>query len=59
VTVHVDELHSEVTPVGSPPPPSTTDDQRPSPWAAEDQWQATQRRAEWLQRRTAAECFDD
>jgi hypothetical protein len=59
VTVHIDELHSDIvaTPEAGRAVP---DDGKPEvPGAAEARWLETRCRAEWLARRVCAEAFDD
>jgi hypothetical protein len=62
VTVHVDELHSEVVP--TPGASGGQADGRGGrgatpPWALQEQWREARRRAEWLAERVCAEGFDD
>jgi hypothetical protein len=58
VTVHVDELHSDVTP--APPARNGGTDQRVQPpWEAEERWCEQRERLEWLTRRVSAVNFDD
>jgi hypothetical protein len=58
MTVHVDEVHSDVAPVPSAPgdQPGT---HRPPPWEAEERWREDQDRAAWVARRVCAVDFDD
>jgi hypothetical protein len=59
VTVHVDELHTEVTPAGEP---AGTAAREPAPApldAAAEAWRERRRSAAMIARRTAAEGFDD
>ncbi len=58
MSVHVGEVHSEVTPVG-PFLPAEPSARESSPWAAEERWNMTEGRARWIAQRTAAECFSD
>jgi hypothetical protein len=59
VTVHVDEVHTDVVSAGAPaaaPAPGS----RPEPLgAAEERWRDTRSRLEWLASRVRAEGFDD
>ena len=60
MTVHVDELHSEVVvPTGTPAAGSQDGRGATPPWVAQEQWRQARRRAEWLAERTCAEGFDD
>jgi hypothetical protein len=56
VTVHIQELHSDVVPHGGG---GHGDDRPEPPWTAEERWCAQRARAEWLARRTCAVDFDD
>ena len=56
MTVHIQELHSDVVPHGVRGP---ADDRPEPPWLAEERWHAERARAEWLARRTCAADFDD
>jgi len=58
VPVHIDEVHSEITPIGGSHAPDA-ERGNPAPWQQDEDWIATRRRAEVLARRTEAECFSD
>ena len=57
MSVHIDELHSEVVPSAPGPggPAATTE----PPWAAQERWCSDRDRAAWLAARVGAEGFDD
>ncbi|MEV7888939.1 hypothetical protein ACWD3I_20175 [Streptomyces sp. NPDC002817] len=57
MSVHVDELHSEVVPAGSAAAGGAREPQ--NPWAAEERRQEMCGRAAWLAARVRAEDFDD
>ncbi len=61
MSVQVDELHTDVVPAGiRTGERDTAQGGAPTPpWAAEEQWRAARRRAEWLACRVRAEDFDD
>lgn len=56
MTVHVDELHTELVPG---PPADGGGGRPPPPWVAAQRWRDARGEAERLARRTAAEGFDD
>ncbi|MFF0014114.1 hypothetical protein [Streptomyces sp. NPDC005374] len=57
MSVHIDELHSEVVPTGTSDAPHEAESV--DPWAAEERWQEIRCRAEWLAGRVCAVDFDD
>ena len=57
MSVHIDELHSEVVPAGAGDAPHEAESV--NPWAAEERWQEIRCRAEWLAGRVRAVDFDD
>jgi len=58
VTVHVDEVHSDV--VATPSTPGHHADVRvPPPWEAEERWCEERDRMAWLTARICAVDFDD
>jgi hypothetical protein len=58
MSVHVDELHSEVVPFGRSA--GGVPERRAEPvGAVEDRWRETRGRVEWLAARVRAEGFDD
>lgn len=63
MTVHVDELHSEVTPAGPAPGPGPgaggSTEARSTPWSREFDALRLARRLAELTARTRAEGFDD
>jgi hypothetical protein len=59
VTVHVDELHSEVAPAPSAGRSSDASERNRPPWEAEERWCEQRGRLEWLARRVCAVDFDD
>jgi len=58
VTVHVDEMHSDVAPAPDPTG-ATAAARRPPPWEAEERWREDRDRTAWLARRVCATDFDD
>ena len=58
VTVHVDEVHSEVAPLPSAPGEHTSAHTEP-PWVADERWCEERDRMVWLARRVCAVDFDD
>jgi hypothetical protein len=58
MTVHIGELHTEVV-AGGDGKPSDGRDPGGAGTAAEEQAREARRRREWLERRVAAEGFDD
>lgn len=57
MTVHIQELHSDVVPLGGA---ASAEGRRPEPpWEAEERWCAQRARTEWLARRTCSVDFDD
>ncbi len=58
MSVHVDELHTDVVPAPSPGGPADGERAVP-PWTREERWADARRRAEESARRVAAEGFDD
>ncbi len=56
MSVHVDELHSEVAPARSA---AESAREPQNPWAAEEHWQEMCRHTAWLAARVRAEDFDD
>ncbi|MFF7282005.1 hypothetical protein [Streptomyces griseorubiginosus] len=60
MSVHVEELHSEVVPSGAGGAGGAANGPEPrNPWAAEEHWEELRRRAVWLAARIGAEDFDD
>jgi hypothetical protein len=57
VSLHVGEIHTEVTPGGGPG--GTAAGEQPGEDALEERVTQARRRAEWLACRVAAEAFDD
>ena len=57
MTVHVDELHSEV--VTAPRPAGQSGREPQVPGAEEARWRELRDRIEWLAERVCAEGFDD
>lgn len=57
MSVHIDELHSDVVPAGSGA--AAREEPSVNPWAAEERWQEIRCRAEWLAGRVCAVDFDD
>ena len=57
MTVHVEELHSEVVPAPGPTGRSVREPQVPG--AEEARWQELRGRVEWLAERVCAEGFGD
>ena len=58
MTVHIDELHSEVAPVNSGRPVEASDRRSPE-WFADESWAASYERLRWVEARTKAEDFSD
>jgi hypothetical protein len=58
MTVHIDELHSDIAPGGGDPPASPSNTQSPG-WIRDELVASALRRREWLEARTAAEAFSD
>jgi hypothetical protein len=58
MSVHIDELHSDVAPVRAVPGDATEARMDP-PWTADERWREERDRAAWLARRVAAVDFDD
>ncbi len=58
MTVHIDELHSDIAPAGGGPPAAPTDPPSPA-WKRDEAVASALRRRAWLQARTAAEAFSD
>jgi hypothetical protein len=59
LSVHIEELHSDVVPaapLSDQPPAGRAPD---PPWVAEECWRDQHDRAEWLVRRVCAVDFDD
>ena len=60
MAVHVTEMHTDVRPADPPEPSgSIAPGGAPSGQTADEVWQESHGRTEWLYRRTAAEGFDD
>ncbi len=58
MSVHIDEVHSDVAPVRAAPDRSP--DARPDPpWMLDERWSEARDRTVWLARRVAAVDFDD
>jgi hypothetical protein len=55
MSVHVDELHSEVVPAATGPAGPEPE----LPWAAQERWRELRHQAERLAERVCAEGFDD
>jgi hypothetical protein len=55
--VHIDEITSDVTAVGAPPPPAAGSGERE--WEQRERWRAMQQRLAADQQRLCAEGFDD
>jgi hypothetical protein len=58
VSVHIGELHTEVAAPGGPGTPDGRDPKNTRD-SAEERAREARRRGEWLERRVAAEGFDD
>ena len=58
MTVHIDELHSELAPTGGAREASPSNAESPS-WMREEMLTAALRRRDWIEARTAAEAFVD
>jgi hypothetical protein len=59
VTVHVDEVHTDVVSTGAPGPTSAAGPRPDPPGVAEERFRDARCRAEWLAARVCAEGFDD
>lgn len=59
MTVHIDELHSDVVAAEGPDGGDQVRDQGKPPWAAEASWRERRDQAEWLAGRVSAADFDD
>lgn len=57
MTLHVDEVHSQVVP--SSPGGAATDTEPAPPWEHEERWREARDRLTWLAARVCAEGFDD
>ncbi|TCN32775.1 hypothetical protein EV644_12431 [Kribbella orskensis] len=56
MSVHVDELHTDLAASGSLQAPA---DEPEAPWVPEIRWQEARCRSDWLARRVSAVDFDD
>jgi hypothetical protein len=59
VTVHIEELHSDVVAAAGPAGGGRRGDEPEPPWVAEARWRELQERAERLAERVCAVDFDD
>ncbi|GLP69859.1 hypothetical protein TUSST3_64800 [Streptomyces sp. TUS-ST3] len=61
MSVHIDELHTDVVPTGTGTgaPSAQGDVESVNPWAAEERWREIHSRTEWLAARVGAVDFDD
>ncbi|MGH3823171.1 MAG: hypothetical protein ACRDRA_10115 [Pseudonocardiaceae bacterium] len=60
MTVHIDELHSDVVPTGGGSASSGEARRRDEPeWMAQQRWSEARCRSDWLAQRVCAVDFDD
>jgi hypothetical protein len=58
VSLHIDEVHSDVTTTPGPPA-ERPGDRREPPWVVEERWCEARDRLDWLTGRVCAVDFDD